>query len=117
MLADHKNPVKAKTWQSKIMGAFKMTTLPARGAALALLLLAGCTDAVPYGGPGTVLSETPDAANGVLTCESLASERGAIATTLQQISGQPGTADQVASLSEREKSLAAVATSKHCPGS
>lgn len=90
---------------------------PAVQAAFALLLLAGCTEVRPYGGPGTVLSETPAAADSVLTCETLASERSAIATTLQQLAAQPGNADEAASLTERGKALAEVAQSKHCPGS
>lgn len=108
----------AKTWPSKIMRkGYAALGSPTVRAAFVLLLLAGCTEVRPYGGPGTVLSETPAAANSVLTCDNLAAERSAIATTLQQLAAQPGDASEAASLTERDKALTALSQSKHCPGS
>lgn len=80
------------------------------------MLLAGCTEKVPYGGQGSVVSETPAAANGVLTCRSLVAERDAVGQTLQLLADDKTAADQIARLQQRQAALVELVASKRCPG-
>ena len=93
---------------------------PALAMALAGLALAGCSDAgfggpVPaaaYGSPDPAVSETQSEAGAVMTCASIASERAAIAQSLQRMGASDGTGE----LRQRDGELARLAAQKRCGG-
>ncbi len=93
----------------------KQSTARAGLALLAALVvvaaLAGC-------GGRTRAQREPDTslqANSVLTCQQIATERSAIAASLQQLGLQTASGAEVARLQRLDSGLAQLAANKRCP--
>ena len=92
--------------------------LAAAALAVAGLALVGCANvggplpAASSGSPDPAVSESQIEAGAVMTCDSIATERTAIAQSLQRI----GTSDGAGDLRRRDGELARLAAQKHCTG-
>lgn len=90
-----------------------------RLALVLVLTLSGCggvdipmRPAIPAGnGPDPAVSESSTQADAVMTCETIATERGAIAQSLASLDGQPA----AQALHRRDAELARLSALKRCP--
>jgi hypothetical protein len=79
---------------------------------LAALVLAGCSGSRLPGppAPAPIISESPDAASTIMTCDTIATEHAGIAQSLQRL-GPSTDADE---LRQRDAALARLAAQKGC---
>jgi hypothetical protein len=92
----------------------------ARLALVLVLALAGCgaidvpmrpvIPAADSGQPDPAVSESSTQADAVMTCDTIATERGAIAQSLASLDGQPA----AQALHQRDAELARLAALKRC---